>query len=316
MRHRRGHPGPRGPPVHLRGVVGGPGLPRHHRHRVGRAPRRPQLPARGRRLHPRRGQRRHHPAHRPGRHHRRVDRAATPAGPGRGEARPERAHRRPVPSPHRAHLGRRAWSRSPAGSSPPTARWPRTPWTPWSPALGRRSLRCADQGPPAARRGAAGPGAGRAGTATPPTPAASPTAPPPRHPPGRPLRLGDAGRAGPGRRTTRAARAPGRRAPLPRGRGALRRRATRWPARWPTSSTGGPGPRSATPGPPPRPPRRVAELIGPELGWDGDRIAAEAEGYAEARRHELARAGLDPDPRPGPARPTPGHHRAGRGEPG
>ncbi len=91
--------------------VGRPGLPRDHRHRVGRAPRRPELPARGRRLHPRRGQRHHHPAHRPDRHHRHLDRAAAPAGPGGGQARPERADRRPVPPPHRADLGRRAWSR-------------------------------------------------------------------------------------------------------------------------------------------------------------------------------------------------------------
>jgi glycerol-3-phosphate dehydrogenase len=41
--------------------------------------------------------------------------------------------------------------------------------------------------------------------------------------------------------------------------------------------------------------RRVAELIGPELGWDAARIEAEAEAYAEARRLELTRAGLDPD---------------------
>lgn len=45
--------------------------------------------------------------------------------------------------------------------------------------------------------------------------------------------------------------------------------------------------------------RRVAEIIGPELGWDGRRIEAEAEAYARFRRHELTRAGLDPDHRRG-----------------
>ena len=40
---------------------------------------------------------------------------------------------------------------------------------------------------------------------------------------------------------------------------------------------------------------RVAELIGPELGWDERRIGREAEAYAAARRAELTRAGLDPD---------------------
>jgi glycerol-3-phosphate dehydrogenase len=40
--------------------------------------------------------------------------------------------------------------------------------------------------------------------------------------------------------------------------------------------------------------RRVAEIIGPDLGWDGPRRVAEAEAYAEERRAELTRAGLDP----------------------
>jgi glycerol-3-phosphate dehydrogenase len=51
---------------------------------------------------------------------------------------------------------------------------------------------------------------------------------------------------------------------------------------------------------------RVAALIGPELGWDQARMATEADGYADALRTVLARAGLDPEggppgPRPGPA---------------
>jgi glycerol-3-phosphate dehydrogenase len=47
--------------------------------------------------------------------------------------------------------------------------------------------------------------------------------------------------------------------------------------------------------------RRVAGLIGPELGWDGARIEAEAAAYAETRHGELARAGLDPAPLPSAA---------------
>jgi glycerol-3-phosphate dehydrogenase len=41
---------------------------------------------------------------------------------------------------------------------------------------------------------------------------------------------------------------------------------------------------------------RVAELIGPELGWDTDRIASEATSYAAGVRAQLTRAGLDPLP--------------------
>jgi glycerol-3-phosphate dehydrogenase len=37
----------------------------------------------------------------------------------------------------------------------------------------------------------------------------------------------------------------------------------------------------------------VATLIGPDLGWDGDRIASEAASYADAVRARLTRAGLD-----------------------
>jgi glycerol-3-phosphate dehydrogenase len=38
----------------------------------------------------------------------------------------------------------------------------------------------------------------------------------------------------------------------------------------------------------------VAELIGPELGWDPARIAGASQAYAEGIRAELAKAGLDP----------------------
>ncbi len=57
-----------------------------------------------------------------------------------------------------------------------------------------------------------------------------------------------------------------------------------------------PGPRHGLP-------RRVAALIGPELGWDAARIAGEADRYATALLAELTRAGLDAagDPDPGPA---------------
>jgi len=40
----------------------------------------------------------------------------------------------------------------------------------------------------------------------------------------------------------------------------------------------------------------VAALIGPELGWDADRVRAEAESYAAVVRGRLIRAGLEPDP--------------------
>jgi glycerol-3-phosphate dehydrogenase len=39
---------------------------------------------------------------------------------------------------------------------------------------------------------------------------------------------------------------------------------------------------------------RVAELIGPDLGWEPARRVAEAEAYAAATRHRLLQAGLDP----------------------
>ena len=78
---------------------GGPGLPRDHRHRLGRAPRRSELPARGRRLRPRRRQRHHHQAHRPP--------TTSPAsGPGCGPCSPPgRAGARP--SERTADLSRR-----------------------------------------------------------------------------------------------------------------------------------------------------------------------------------------------------------------
>jgi hypothetical protein len=38
----------------------------------------------------------------------------------------------------------------------------------------------------------------------------------------------------------------------------------------------------------------VAALIGPELGWDDERIRSEAETYASRVRADLTRAGLDP----------------------
>ena len=71
-----------------------------------------------------------------------------------------------------------------------------------------------------------------------------------------------------------------------------------------TCSTGGRGLLSATPAGPPAAARRVAELIGPELGWDPDRVAAEADAYAAEVLAQLTRAGLDPAPAPGPTRPA------------
>ena len=52
---------------------------------------------------------------------------------------------------------------------------------------------------------------------------------------------------------------------------------------------------------------RVAALIGPELGWDNDRIRTEADAYATRVRAELTRAGLDPE------RPVPGDDGAEHG---
>jgi glycerol-3-phosphate dehydrogenase len=40
----------------------------------------------------------------------------------------------------------------------------------------------------------------------------------------------------------------------------------------------------------------VAALIAPDLGWDGERVRAEAESYAAVVRGRLTRAGLDPAP--------------------
>ncbi len=90
--------------VDLRRLLGRPGLPRHHRHRVGRTARRPGLHARGRRLHPRGGQRGDHPTPHPVRHHRRL--VGSPPAPGPRRPLPDRrAHRGPLPQAHRADLG-------------------------------------------------------------------------------------------------------------------------------------------------------------------------------------------------------------------
>jgi glycerol-3-phosphate dehydrogenase len=64
--------------------------------------------------------------------------------------------------------------------------------------------------------------------------------------------------------------------------------------------------------------RRVAELIGPELGWERARIDGEAQAYTAARHAELVRAGLEVGPGPGDsARPAPARTvAAGTSEPG
>ncbi len=59
---------------------------------------------------------------------------------------------------------------------------------------------------------------------------------------------------------------------------------------------------------------RVAHLIGPELGWDDERIETEAAEYAARCHRALAQAGLDPGSGPGPvgtARRGSGSGRAG-----
>jgi glycerol-3-phosphate dehydrogenase len=63
---------------------------------------------------------------------------------------------------------------------------------------------------------------------------------------------------------------------------------------------------------------RVAELIGPELGWDQTRMDDEARAYAAARHDELLRAGLEIEPGPGGAAPPtdPRAVAAGTSEPG
>ena len=50
----------------------------------------------------------------------------------------------------------------------------------------------------------------------------------------------------------------------------------------------------------------VAELIGPELGWDGDGARRQAESYADRVRSDLAGAGLDVPGYPTVASATPG----------
>jgi hypothetical protein len=64
--------------------------------------------------------------------------------------------------------------------------------------------------------------------------------------------------------------------------------------------------------------RRVAELIGPELGWERARIDGEAQAYTAARHAELVRAGLEVGPGPeDSARPAPARTvAAGTSEPG
>ncbi len=46
---------------------------------------------------------------------------------------------------------------------------------------------------------------------------------------------------------------------------------------------------------------RIAALLAPELGWDAERAAREAAGYAADLRSVLVRAGLDPEPGASPA---------------
>ena len=193
------------------------------------------------------------PAHRAG--------PTSPAcGPGCGPCWPRsrapaarRAHRRPVPPPHRADLGAPAWSPSPAASSPPTGRWPRTPSTSWSPHLGAGRRRCVTKnlrlhGAPA------GP--------VPPTPVGRRRGRPDRptrrrgdHLAGRYGTEADA-RARPGRRAARAARAAGGRPALSGGRGGLRRARRDGPDRGRRPGPPDPGRASGTPGP--RPGRRRA----------------------------------------------------------
>jgi glycerol-3-phosphate dehydrogenase len=64
--------------------------------------------------------------------------------------------------------------------------------------------------------------------------------------------------------------------------------------------------------------RRVAELIGPELGWDRSRMDSEARAYAAARHDELIRAGLEVGPGPGGSAPPAAARAvpAGTSEPG
>ena len=171
------------------------------------------------------------------------------------KARTERAHRRPVPPPHGAHL---------AGGMVTVTGGKLTTYrkmaedTVDAVVAGARApaLPCRDQGPPAAR-GADRPARGTHGrrgrrqrpAADPSDPAASPYGPP-----GRPLRLGDTGRAGAGRRTARAARPAGARAPLPGGRGRLRRAGGDGLLGGRRPRPAHPGLAAATPGPRPVPP--------------------------------------------------------------
>jgi 2-C-methyl-D-erythritol 4-phosphate cytidylyltransferase len=163
-----------------------------------------------------RHQRLGHRADHRGRRRRHVGRAA----PAREDAA-EWAHRRPVPAPQGRPSDERGSSPSPAASSPPTARWPRTPSTPSSTdVLGRRGPNVAGA---AAPRSAAPAGRRRLRRG-------------PRRPRclgragldavlehlGRPLRRRGPHRDGHDRGATRLWPSPSSRAPLPAGRSAVR----------------------------------------------------------------------------------------------
>ena len=199
-----------------------------------------------------------------------VDRASSPRptssarGPGCArwcKTRGERAHRRPVPPPPGHAVRQRAWSRSPAASSRPTARWRPTPSTRVvDEVLGAKVARAGRQAQPhhAACRCAAPRAttsvAGRAG-------AIAGVGAELRRPPRRPLR----------RRGPRAAR---------HDRGATRR----WPSR-------------SSPGSPTCGPRRVY-AVRYEMARIGRRRAvAAAPGPACSARDASAAAAADGRPR-------------------
>ena len=183
---------------------------------------------------------------------RHVGRAAPP-----GARRRQRPHGRPVPAPPGLDVPAAAWSPSPAASSPPTARWPRTPSTPPWPPIGdplpRRAGRSRTR--KLRLRGADGLGGGRA--------------PPP--PPGRALRrrVRRARRHGRGRSRARRAAGPG--SAVPSGSRPCTRPATRWPRRSTTSCPAGRGPGSGRGTPPPRPPTTWPRSSPPS--WGGPRTS-------------------------------------------